>query len=940
MKLRIEGTFLRSAVARRVFFLFVLSAFVPAAILAALSYEHVRSLVNEYAQRQLMQESSAHARALYDRLLGAHFILNANAAQIRSGRKLEVKDQAAVQQVFRQTYLLVNDRVSARYGANAGDRPPRIEPGAALHLAKGEVALLLPARGPSAGWTPWLAIAVDPAQAARGVVVAELDPAYLWGDREDISYQTDICVLIDGAEVLYCSDNKLEAMAKAVAMHGVVDKLPASADGWLSATSGLFLKAKFGAPEWTVLALRPGGLAMASLAQVTQTFLGFTLLTLLLVALLSAVQIRRTLVPLERLIDGTKRITREQFDQPVTVEGGDEFGQLAQSLNNMASRLGRQIGAMRALSEIDQEILAHLDIEQIIARVQARLQDILPKAIVGVVVFDPVSGDFCTAYLRLNTDAGQRKAQVPVNRRHLVQCARYRDGLWFDVNDPDVPQFVSMQAEFGVSHCFFIPSFWRGKMCNALVIGVADQLDISDELSEQARDLGHRVGVALAAHAREAQLVFRAHHDDLTGLPNRALLTERLQHELAHARRNDRQLALLFLDLDRFKSVNDSIGHDGGDQLLRMVADRLRVCVREGDTVARLGGDEFVVLLTGLDSALDAAKLARDILFSLSQPFQISGAECFVSVSIGVAAFPADGTTGEELLKHADIAMYRAKAAGRARFVFFEESMNLELLERAVMERELRLALARDQFAVHYQPRIDLSDGHLHGAEALLRWHHPEFGWVSPEKFIPLAEDVGLIDELGSWVLRQVCEQLVAWQNAGYPIGFVSVNVSIKQLKSRNLIDQVRHALESTGLAPHALELEITEGALIEDVESVINMLRRFKQAGVTVALDDFGTGYSSMAYLRRLPIDVLKIDQSFVKDLAHDEAARSIVLAIIVMAQALHKSVVAEGVETLAQANLLLEWGCDLAQGYYFSPPLSAAELEEMMGQPMLPAG
>jgi diguanylate cyclase (GGDEF)-like protein len=812
-----------------------------------------------------------------------------------------------------------------------------MEASAALHLATGKVALLLPAPGQS-GASPWLAAAIDPARPARGVIVAELDPAYLWGDREDLSYQTDICVLAEGAQVLYCSSDQLESTAKGAALRRAADK-SGGAEGLLSANSALFLRAEFSAADWTVVALRPGGLAIASLTQATETLLGFTVLTLLLVALLSVVQIRRTLVPLERLIEGTQRITREEFDRPVPVQGNDEFGQLASSLNNMASRLGRQIGALRALSEIDQVILSHLDIEQIIVRVQARLLEILPQAVVGMIVFDRDSADFGTAYLRRKTDAEPTKVPVPLQMRHVIDYAEFRAGVWCDLNGPDLPSFISMQAGLGAKHCFFIPIFWRDEMRSAIVIGVADRADMNDELIEQARDLGRRVEVALAAHAREAQLVFLAHHDDLTGLPNRALLSERLQRELAHARRNDRQLALLFLDLDRFKSVNDSVGHEGGDHLLRLVADRLHACVREGDTVARLGGDEFVVLLTDLDSALPAAKLAKEIVALLSQPFEIGGNDCFISVSIGVAVFPGDGATAEELLKHADIAMYRAKNSGRGRFVFFEESMNIELLERALMERELRLAIAREQFTVHFQPRVGLRDGRLQGAEALLRWNHPEFGWVEPGKFIPLAEDVGLIEEIGAWVLRQVCAQLVTWQEAGYPVITVSVNVSTRQLKSRNLIDQVRDALESTGLEPSALQLEITEGSLIDDVEFVINMLGRCKQAGVTIALDDFGTGYSSLSYLKRLPIDVLKIDQSFVRDLVHDEAARSIVMALIVLAQALHKSVVAEGVETRAQAKMLQEWDCDQAQGFYFSPALTAAELEALLGQRVLPS-
>ncbi|MDO9195609.1 bifunctional diguanylate cyclase/phosphodiesterase [Rhodoferax sp.] len=930
MMMRIKGKFLRSAVARRVFFLFMLSAFVPAVMLAVLSYSHVRDVVNDYTQRQLAQTGSAHAREIYDRLLSAHFLLNAHAAQIRDGQKVTNTNLFALQRIFRRTYLVTHGNAAPQFGPPLGEGPPGIDARAAAHLANGEVALLLP--GPSAG-SPWLAVAIEPAREGGGILMAELDAANLWGDPEDISYQTEICVLAVDAVVLYCSNDKLGLVTVNVALRGA-DAGSGYANGWLSATSELFLKPKFGADDWTIVALHPGGRAIASLTQVTRTILAVSLATLLLVALLSVVQIRRTLVPLERLIEGTRRIAREDFGQPVKVERNNEFGQLARSLNSMASRLGRQIGAMRALSEIDQDILSHLDIEQIIARVQARLLEIWPNAVVGVIVFDRMSDHFGTAYLRQSTHAQPTQVQVPLEARHLHDCARHPDGLWLDVNGPDIPNFVATLAGLGASHCFVLPIFWRNEIRGALGVGVVDQLAVNDELIEQARDLGNRIGVALAAHAREAQLVLRAHHDDLTGLPNRALLHERLQQELAHARRNGDQLALLFLDLDRFKAVNDTLGHDSGDQLLRVAAARLTACVRESDTVARLGGDEFVVLLTGLNNPLQAAALAGQILESLSQPFPISGSDCFIGASIGVSVFPADGTTADELLKHADIAMYRAKAAGRGRFVFFEESMNVEQRERAMMERELRLAIARDQLSVQYQPRVDLRDGRLLGAEALLRWNHPELGSVSPATFIPLAEDVGLIDDIGLWVLRHVCKQLAVWQATGYAIGAVSVNVSGRQFKSASLFVQVQQALESTGLAPHALELEVTEGVLIDDVESVIDLLARLKQIGVSVALDDFGTGYSSMAYLSRLPIDVLKIDQSFIRNLAQDEDARSIVLAIIAMAHALHKTVVAEGVETLAQAELLRAWGCDEAQGYYFSHPVVASALEAMMGK------
>jgi len=934
MKRLVQGTFLRSAVARRVFFLFLLSAFIPAALLAVLSYGHVRSVVSEYTLRQLAQAGSAHTRALYDRLLGAHFILNANVAQIRRGVTFANTDPFALKQVFRRTYLVAHDQAVLRFGQPLGADPPRIDARTALHLAKAEVALLLPP-GRSTE-PPWLAVAIDPAQVAKGVLIAELEPAYVWGDGEEISYQTDICVLAEGAMVLYCSNDNVSSTASNVALHRV-DSHSVTVNDWLSATSVLFLKAKFGAADWTIVSLRPGGLAMASLTQLSRTYLGVTLLTLLLVALLSVVQIRRTLVPLERLIEGTQRIARENYKQPVPVERDDEFGQLARSLNGMARRVGQQMDALRALSGIDQEILSHLDIQQIVELVQARLLALLPKAVVCVLVVDHQLPDLGTAYLQRTNDALPTKVALQLDSQDLASCVRYRDGAWLAVTEPDVPRFVAITADLGAAHCFVISIFWRNEVCGALGIGVADRTEVTPELIEQAHDLAKRVGVAFAALAREAELVLRAHHDDLTGLANRALLSERLRQELTRARRTGKQLALLFLDLDRFKSVNDTLGHAGGDQLLRIAADRLSDCVRECDTVARLGGDEFVVLLTDLNNPQQAAKLASQVLALLSEPFQIAGSHCFLGASIGVSVFPDDGSTPEELLKQADIAMYRAKAAGRGRFVFFEESMNVAQREQAVMEYELHLAISRNQFTVNYQPRVDLRDGRLLGAEALLRWKHPVLGAVSPAVFIPLAENIGLIDSIGPWVLRQVCMQMAAWQTAGYAFGTIAVNVSGRQFRSGDLVAQVKSALASTGLMPHSLELEVTEGVLIEDVDSVIDVLCQLKKIGVSVALDDFGTGYSSMAYLRRLPIDVLKIDQSFVRDLPHDEDACNMVRAIIAMAHALHKSVVAEGVETLVQANLLRSWNCNEAQGYYFSRPVTAATLETLMSTTMM---
>lgn len=923
MNFRIEGLFLRSKVARRVFLLFVLSAFIPAALLAWLAYSHTRSMEDAYGRRQLAQEGANYVRGLYDRLRGAHFNLGLQAAAVRSGIPLAANSRSDVQAMFTRIYRVHEQSVTLLSGPPSAAAPPPVEPRLTAHLLRGESALLVDAGAQPA--RVLLAEAVDPAQVERGVLVGELVPDYLWGEADDFSDLRPVCVKDGKDQLLFCSSQ--EARAQVAALQD-----QAGGDGaWSQEVRPLFLRARFAADDWSIVALRSPDAGDGGREELGYQLLAVILLALLLVALLSVVQIRRTLVPLERLIEGTRRIGREEFSRPVEVQRDDEFGELAQALNKMAARLGRQIGTLRALSEIDQEILERVDTVQIIERVQERLQDIWPRAVTSMVVFDHLAADFGIVHLNAGHDGVTAKIPTKLEPWLMERLARDYDGLWFDVGGADLPDFLSMMAGAGAQRILVLPIYWHDKINGLLAIGLLEVRDFNDEMVREARNLGNRIGVALAAHARDEELKYRAYHDSLTGLPNRALLLERLGQEMAHARRSSLQLAVLFMDLDRFKNINDSLGHECGDRLLCQVADRLASCTREGDTVARLGGDEFVVLLPGLGNPEQAARLAREMLSLLSEPFILDGSESYVGASIGVAIFPDDGSLPSELLKKADIAMYRAKAMGRGRVTFFEESMNQVQQERARLERELRQALERRQLSLEYQPRLRLADDALAGAEALLRWHHPELGWISPEHFIPLAEEIGLMDSLGGWVLQEVCDQLAQWQAAGHDIN-VSVNISARQLKSGGLVQQVRHALQSSGVKPGSLELEVTEGTLIENIEEVGEQLERIKQTGVTIALDDFGTGYSSLTYLQRLPLDILKIDRSFVQALGRESTAGSIVYSIVALAHALGKIVVAEGVERDDQLTQLRAWGCEQIQGNYYSRPLTAGELEELL--------
>jgi len=432
--------------------------------------------------------------------------------------------------------------------------------------------------------------------------------------------------------------------------------------------------------------------------------------------------------------------------------------------------------------------------------------------------------------------------------------------------------------------------------------------------------------------SNEEKLRHQAYFDSLTGLPNRMNFKERVRSNIADSHRHNKQFAIMFMDLDRFKFVNDTLGHAIGDLLLITAAHRIKKALRETDTVARLGGDEFTIIVTDAEHNERLGAVAEKILNQLEKPMKLEGHDIYVTGSIGIAIYPEDGEDFDTLTKHADAAMYQAKDSTGDSYHFFQPEINEVAEHRMALERELRKAADLHQLEVYYQPKVDTRDGKLKGLEALIRWHHPDLGDISPGEFIPVAEDTGLIVDLGYWIFHQVCRDVKKWSNENYVVPQVSINISPRQFHQKDLVEQLIKSCEETDINPNQLELEVTEGLVINNLDLAISMLQKLRDLGFSIAMDDFGTGYSSLSYLKKMPLDIVKIDQSFVRDMCNNRDDEAIITAIISMAHSLDLEVVAEGVETEQQLNFLKQHGCDLMQGYYFGVPTPTSEISKFL--------
>ena len=910
--------FLETRVARRLFVFFILAAFLPLAVIAVISFTQVRALLLQQGDQRVMATAKAYGMALFERLLLASEVASA------------ARDDAISRRLFRS--LLVVGPAGERW-ILPGAPPPPLTDDARVRLASGKPAVLV-ASAPGGRATVHVAAPLADGAAAIG----ELRGRFLWGPADEIPAATEFCVVEESSRaLLHChapgGEGALSAFAAQAAPESgtaswMRDGEPHRARAWAQ-----FMRAGFGTPDWIVVASQPEQFYTARLVEFRRTYIPVVALALLLVTWLTIRQSRNIVEPVGLLAQRAREIADNDFQTRLRFKRDDEFGELAGAFDRMSERLGRQFSSLTTLAEIDSLILATQDTTQVIRTVLHRLRDVVSAPVITLTLFDHDDRTQARTYFVIQGDEGgflMAPHKVP-----MVDYTPLESGTSHEVairSEGRVPTYLEQARESGMAVAHVQPIVWRGSVCGTLVLAYPEGETVGDEDRQRARELADRVAVAVSSARRDEQLYVQAHFDPLTGAPNRLLFQDRLNLEIARSLREGQVFALLFIDLDHFKGVNDSFGHSMGDMVLREAAARITKCVRASDTVSRLGGDEFTVMLTNLHGPQEAWLIGEAIIASLSKEFQVGEQQCFLSASIGIASYPADGSTAEALLKSADTAMYRAKAGGRAQVVFFEERMNAEAVARLTLDNDLRMAIERNELVMHYQPQVDLATGAVRGAEALVRWRHPTRGLISPVRFIPLAEESGFIERLGQWAMQQACTEMKRWRELGLPVEHVAVNVSPRQFRKRDLVEFVGRCIAELGLPAQCLEIEITEGLLLDRGEAVEGLLRELAQAGHGVALDDFGTGFSSMSYLKRFPVTTIKIDRAFVEGLGTDDDSEAIVAAIVAMSHALGKKVIAEGVETEAQMAVLRRLGCDRIQGFVICAALSGEDFSDFV--------
>jgi diguanylate cyclase (GGDEF)-like protein len=911
----------RSAnVTLRLFLIFLAFALLPVSALAILGGFQISKTTGQQIDRMMISEVENVGEIIIGRLDLAQEYLALHAMEMREG---DVADKHDGDRRIRKTRdALWFGMAPAGFIAIAGENTS-----AEAHLRQGGT-LMLRVSGETAVDDVYLVRAVDSARLETGLATVLLGEPFLLGDTGSRNLTQDNCVYSgDGAILFATSESLCESFNDTTEETKGYGSKTVNGIDYYTAFRDVLLDENFQSGDWKVSVVTAESDVLLAAKSFQRVFLTFATLVILTLSLISIHMVRRQMSPLSAIMDGIASVSRRNFKHKVEVSSGDEFEDVARAFNNMSEQVSHQLATMESMSEIDQVILSRGKKEDILKVVLEKTRRVLPGDHMAILLLEGTR-ESGTLY-----SLGPKRLLAKPARVDAVQRERLlkEPFILVDSEAEDPPEFLLSYEDDGCACHQILPIQLEGALVALLLIGFVDAYDPGPEQILPTQNYADRIAVALSNAEWEEKLYQQAHYDSLTGLPNRLSLTDQLRGRIACAKREKKNFGVLFVDLDNFKLVNDSLGHNTGDKFIQEIAKRFDDCLRDEDSVARLGGDEFVVLSSETSShGLTVSSLngiANRLMAAAEQAIVVDGHEIRSGASIGIAIYPRDGDNSQALLKNADVAMYHAKAQGRGNFHFYSEDLNAESVRLMRLSTELKSALEKDEFEIHYQPKVCARTRKILGAEALIRWNHPERGMVPPDMFIAAAESLGLINAIGDWALEAVYRQLSQWRKSGIDPVRVSVNISANQIQHENLVGKISALQSQYNIQGSDLELEITESVLVTNVDKTVTILESLRKLGLTISIDDYGTGYSSLSYMKRLPVDTLKIDRSFIIELCSDRADQAIVNSTIVMARALGMTVIAEGVEDAGQLALLVEYGCDQIQGFYFSRPLPAKD-------------
>ncbi len=931
---------LTSRLGRRLLGWFFLCALVPTGAVAILSFVRVTDQLTRQGHQRLMALAGAASKTLSDRLAFVESDLRRQSPDLIAcarARPVPNNDCGDGLLYAAEAIAVLSPRGVRLLAGEASAIPSSSE---LTESADGQSVILAVRRESGA---PRISVVH---KVSPGVwVIAALSPEYLWSSADAEGLPAGMLLDVVDGELETIQSGAEDSLRLPREVGDSLSRNPAGSFNWIGAHrylagwAGLQEAPAFRLPAWRIIVSEARSGVIAPMDAFAHDFPVVLLLALLGISALSLRGIRRGLLPLAELRRGTLRIADGDFRTPVEVSGNDELADLGGSFNAMTARLDHQFRAMETAAEIDRAVLSSVDAGNVAQTVLERLPHLVPCHGVSLTVLTGESGHTGHTWVEQMPGIGKRSVfAASLTEGDIAAALEQPEWLLLGEEPRPVPEYLAHFSEDNPASLLCCPLRHGEELLGVLAVR-DDPAHRTNESRLDLRRMADRIAVALSNARMLERVRLLAFYDGLTRLPNRVLYQERLRGAVARAKETGHRVAVCSLNLDHFGRINDTLGQTLGDHLLQEVAARLLACCRpeaenanaideaSGVQLVRMGGDEFAVILPDLEEGSQALATAQQLLAVFQEPFRLGTQDVSVSASIGIAVFPDDATDHETVHKHAGTAMSHAKQQGRNTIELFAAALNTDALHRLLLEQELRRAVEQEEFTVWYQPIVDLSTREASGAEALVRWKHPQRGLVQPGEFIRLCEESGLIVPLGEWTLRAVCEQIRTWEQAGYRPPRISLNFSGRQLRERTIVRMVQDTLDRTGVKPGALTIELTESLLLEPGGTTERRIRELAELGLKLAIDDFGTGYSSLSYLKNFPISTLKIDRSFIVDLPGQGDAAAITNAIIAMAGAMNLDVVAEGVEQKAQAAFLRRRGCQRAQGYLFGNPVSAED-------------